>query len=942
MHWFEENLIENAIEFARQPVQAPGRKVLIEGRKGSGKSAFVDFLLSQMKRNVFIVTRVNCAKYIREPQDIIFEVLQQNSTSLKSEFRLFLKKFSKGSRSFIKNKLAKLPQFQVNESDWYEEIFSQFLNHLGEKNTLTFIFENVQNADSFQIEKLERFIDKFNYLPIQSIFTYDETGPFFREFGPCKRFILEKLSIQTTEKCIQEFFQTSPLNARLITNHLYLKTAGIPLKIRFLTNTVYKSVLGSTDDEVINIQKLQKIKISGEWDQIFQIASGEMNESALYLLGFIAHLDNPILESDLQLICKDFKLSKDLLKIWVDAGFIKKISELGGQIAFSLDFREWENWLRTNIPVEKLEKILVNVYLLVKTGKLSGNYQISHLLYDMDKLEYAIELAREEAKWLMEQNKFSQAADRLYFLVRMWDLNSDQVQDIDWILSKLSDIYLHIRAYDNAFEILKRQRLMISEKSKNEPAAEAHQKWVEVNLKMAESLIAMDAYLEARYLIRESQIKKYCDLASKGRCVEFTGDIEANLGHFEYASKNYHEAVGYYQKANKAEDILRVYKKFKQLLRNDPESFIELNTKIYGLLLRLNTKPEYLNGIWLDLIKQYMQAKEYRQAVKLCISLRRNLLQVYEPKIHFQLVLYFTEIYSQFGKWQLAISLMRREGENLYVQHRASLRVQTLIQLGMLFKEQARYGEAKTTLEQGLEICFQFDYQMQQYEIKLHLGHIYLLAHGMLRAHEYLQQAHSWASREKDKEILLLANLYLSYYELQNMRIEKARKFLRDAKKLVNLSQNLIDYLNYLFYLGAWLYAANRLDHLGSVINLMKKKSNNLPRYQATADYLLTKLNISEKNYQDAERSFRSGQKIAQKWNLPQIQYLLNCEVVRLYQASGKDGKFLPALKKTIAFFGKMKENMQDEILGTQFIQARFHQDIIQWADEYKVNQIKE
>ena len=257
MHWFEENLIENAIEFARQPVQAPGRKVLIEGSKGSGKSAFVDFLLTQLQRNVFVVTRVNCAKYIREPQDIIFEVLQQNSTSLKSEFRLFLKKFSKGSRSFIKNKLAKLPQFQVSESDWYEEIFSQFLNHLGEKNTLTFIFENVQNADSFQIEKLERFIDKFNYLPIQSIFTYDEAGPFFREFGPCKRFILEKLSIQTTEKCIQEFFQTSPLNARLITNHLYLKTAGIPLKIRFLTNTVYKSVLESTDDEVINIQRLQ-------------------------------------------------------------------------------------------------------------------------------------------------------------------------------------------------------------------------------------------------------------------------------------------------------------------------------------------------------------------------------------------------------------------------------------------------------------------------------------------------------------------------------------------------------------------------------------------------------------------------------------------------------------------------------------------------------------
>jgi len=942
MHWFEENLIENAIEFARQLVQAPGRKVLIEGSKGTGKSAFVDFLLSQMQKNVFIITRINLAKNIQEPQDIVFEFLLQNKTFLKSEFKLFLKKFNKGSREFIKKKLGKLPQFQVSESDWYQEIFSQLLNHLGEKNILTFILENVQNADSFQIDRLERFIDKFNYLPLQTIYTYDEAGPFFREFGPCKRFTLEKLSIQTTEKYIQEFFRTSPLNARLITNHLYLKTAGIPLKIRFLTNTVYKSVLESTDDEVINIQKLQKIKISGEWDQIFQIAAGQLNENAMIILGFIAQMDNPILETDLQLICKDLKFPIDILKTWEDTGFIRKISLSNGKVSFNIDFGEWEIWLRTNIPVEKLESILLRVSDLIENDKISGNYQISQLLYEINQLENAIVMAREEANWLMEQNRYSRAADRLYFLVRMWDLNSNQIRDIEWILGKLSDIYLRLGAYDNAFEILKRQRSLISEKSEKKPKPQTHQEWVEVNLKMAESLIAMDAYLEARYLIRESQIKKYCDIASKGRCEEFTGDIEASLGHFEYASKNFQSAIEYYLKTKRAEDILRVYTKSKQLLRNDPKAFIDLNKTVYQLLLGLKPKPEYLNKVLLDLIKQYMQEKKYRQALKLCINLRRNVLRIYEPKIHFQLILYFTEIYSQFGKWQLAISLMRREGKNLYVRHRPSLRVQTLIQLGMLFKEQARYGEAKTALEQGLEICFQFDFQLQQLEIKLHLGHIYLLAHGMLRAYEYLQQAHAGLAREKDREILLMANLYLSYYELQNLRIEKSRKLLRDAKKMVNLSQNLIDYLNYLFYLGAWLYAANRLDQLRSVVNLMKNRSGNLPRYQAAAEYLLTKVNLSEKKYQEAEKSFRSGQKIAQKWNLPQIQYLLNCEVVRLYHASGNKSKFLSTLKKTMAFFNKMKENMQDEILGTQFTEARFHEDIVQWADEYKVNIMKE
>jgi tetratricopeptide (TPR) repeat protein len=338
------------------------------------------------------------------------------------------------------------------------------------------------------------------------------------------------------------------------------------------------------------------------------------------------------------------------------------------------------------------------------------------------------------------------------------------------------------------------------------------------------------------------------------------------------------------------------------------------------------------------LLRLRMEEKNYQESLKLCINLRQNLLRVYEPKIYFQFTLYLTEVYSQLGKWQLAISLIRRESNNLYVQHRPNLLVQMLIQLGMLYKEQARYGEAKSVLEKGLELSIQYHYQVQQYEIKLHLGHVYLLSHAMLRAYEYLQQAYLWASKEKAQGVLLLANLYLSYYELQNKRIERSRKYLREAKQIVNVSQNMIDNLNYLFYLGAWLHAAQRANHLRSVINLMKRKSKNLPRYLAAADYLFTRLSIYEHKYREAEKSFRSGLKIAQQWNLPQIQYLLNCEVVRLYQLSGDETKFLNSLKKTLGFLKKMQKYIQDKILGTQFMEARFHQDVIQWGEEYHIN----
>ncbi|MEJ2051808.1 MAG: hypothetical protein P8Y60_18610, partial [Calditrichota bacterium] len=498
------------------------------------------------------------------------------------------------------------------------------------------------------------------------------------------------------------------------------------------------------------------------------------------------------------------------------------------------------------------------------------NYQISHLLYDIERIKSALEMAGHEAGWLMEQSKLPQAADRLYFLVRMWDLNSRQVKDIDLILGRLSEIYLRLGAYENAFEILKRQRSQVLKLTKTKPTAAIHRKWINVNLRMAETLIAMDAFQEARYLIRESQIKKYCDLPSKGKCCELIGDIEFNLGHFEYARKNYKEAINYYQQSDNAENVLKIYKKLKQLIKNDQDSFIKLNTNTYSIIIRLTTKPDYLNELLLDLLRLRMEEKNYQESLKLCINLRQNLLRVYEPKIYFQLTLYLTEVYSQLGKWHLAISLIRRESNNLYVQHRPNHLVQALIQLGMLYKEQARYGEAKSVLEKGLKLSIQYHYQVQQYEIKLHLGHMYLLSHAMLRAYEYLQQAYFWAFKEKSREVLLLANLYLSYYELQNMKIERSRKYLREAKKIINVSQNRIDNLNYLFYLGAWLYVTQRANHLRKVIDLMKKKSKNLPRYIATADYLLTKLNIYEQNFREAEKSFRAGQKIATNWNLPQ------------------------------------------------------------------------
>lgn len=941
MLWFDENLIEEATRIAQKPPEGYLRKIVIQGIAGSGKSEFIDYFLTQLPSSNTIALRENLQIRILTTKDIVSGILQQTQNTLKVKFNDFLEKFSHRVRSYISKKLIEIPLLQENQYDWYEEIFSQFLNFLGKKHDSNFIFENVNQIDRLQLERLENFIDKFDHLRIRTIFSYDPEGPFLHDFSIYQKLLLDKLSIQTVEKRIQEFFDTSPINARLITNHCYLKTGGNALKIRFLMGTIYQSLLKFEEEEFLNIKKLQSIKIKGNWENIFQIVFDHLGKSEREILALTAQLSEGVQKQDLILFLRHYKLSRDLIEAWQHSGFIIERQSRNGMRYYQINFFKWKEWLQKRIPIEELKQILLELITVAKRNKLSGKYQVSQFLYDMDEVPLAIELAKNEAEINIKENQLSAAADRFYFLVRMWDINPNQVKNIEYILLKLSEIYLNLGMFENAFEILKRQREIILQKYKIKSTPEINQEWVNVNLKMAKVLISMDAYLEARYIIRESRIKKYCDLYGKGLCSEFVGDIESNLGHEDYARKNYEDALNLYQKAGKTEDIYNIYKKLKALLQNHPLEFLRLNSQALDIISRLRIKPEYEGILLLDRVKIYLEDKDYLTSFQSCIQLRRNLQKVYEPKIRFQLALYLSEIFSQLGKWQLAISQIETESRSLYVNHRPSLKVHLLIQLGMLLKEQARYGEAKRTLEQGLELCFSYHYSREQYEIKLHLGHIYLLTHGMLRAYDYLMESYNWALDQQNQDISLLANLYLSYYELQNGRFDKARKYLRKGKKLVNLSQNEVDLLNYLFYLGAWLHEMKRYAHLQSVINLIQSKSKKTPRYQAAAYYLLTRMDISRSEYSQAEKDLKLGLRIAQKSGLPQIQYLLYCEMARLYHGQGDKLRFKRKLKLVINYLQNMQEAIEDEILGRQFFEARFHEDIFKWGQECNVFKVK-
>jgi tetratricopeptide (TPR) repeat protein len=310
-------------------------------------------------------------------------------------------------------------------------------------------------------------------------------------------------------------------------------------------------------------------------------------------------------------------------------------------------------------------------------------------------------------------------------------------------------------------------------------------------------------------------------------------------------------------------------------------------------------------------------------------------MKIYYPRLKVQLAFYMGEIYVQLGKWQLAMSILRAINKEPYVIHRPELNVQTLIQLGMIFKEQAMYGDARRILNSGMEICFRNGLHEQINEIKLHLGHIYLLVHSLLRANELLKEVHEWSERYQVTSTRFLAKLYLSYYELQQNRLDNSKKLLSGAKKILNISATNVDSLNYLFYLGLWLLKANRVSQAECVVNLMMKKAREYPRYRATSYFLMGKVFLQMEDRDKSQKMFNKAISLSRRWHFPQIQYLVLCDIARDNLQSKEERRTNSNVRKACIFIKQMTENIGDEILAAQFRESHFHEDLLHYCRQH-------
>jgi hypothetical protein len=927
MDWYSKEHYQPVTRFLEKKSEFILSALLIYGEKNSDLSGFLEELINKIPPHTVLFYRIdfNFDRYYLD--NLAYHILNGLSGTNHPLYLEFLNNFS---TNLQKNIYKKMSIWEERYSDWYRILFLQLVVYTSQNHMPVLIFENIHCLKSVELSAISALFRPLLNKDIRIICTSESENNSRHFFENTEIFRIQNLSLPQLESKVSFLYQTSAFNGRLVTNHCYMKTAGNLVKIKFLLESVYKGLLNQAKEDYLDIRHLRQIQIPTRLEKIFTLLFESQPENGRRFLVVLAYLSQPIHEQDFRKILSYFKIQKSTVREWLRGGIIAEKKSIGRRY-YLIGNTQWGKWLQSSIPVSQLKDDFFYLYLLHKKNKLKQFLYISPFLYETGEVNGAVELAKLESRELKKIGSLQHALDKLNFLVRIRFLEKKKIEGFESILEEIATLYSHLGIYENAFEILHNQQELISQLTTPEKV----KKWLRSSLQIASTLVRMDAYQEARYFIRELKVKDFCSEECQGKCLELLGDVENDLSHWKKAAQNYLLAFNLYQRTGSLENIFSVYSKLKLIYRDNLSQFDKLNHRTIKIFDNSPKKDPNYGLLLRDNIQLKLHKQNYLEAVKVAFNLRKFLRNIYEPNLSIQLGFYYSEIYVLLGKPQLAISHLGFLLNSFYITHSPYYRVQILIQLGLVHKEQFELGKALFYFNRASELCSQFRLKIEYHEIKLQIGHLYTLIYNLLHAGRFLKEADIWATTHQQSSVLLLSKLYLSYYELMRNHGEKSREWLRQAKKLVNLSNNVLDSLNYYYYLSYWLLKKNENQKASIVVLLLLRKSKNLPRYQAAAYYLLAKSYLGQKKIKKAMDNLSQCLSISEKFKLPQVQYLALCEYTRISKKSRDQAIFFDCLKKASEFIFCLAEKIEDNILKTHFLEANAHDDILEWRTRF-------
>ena len=854
----------------------------------------------------------------RHVRELLRHILQHHE----ADFQSYLQQFPIHLEGTIRQALHPddAPAGETRADDrWELHFLNEFMRYRAGRQPQLVLLDGFFEGAGEPRQQLQSILGALKEFPV----CFVSSGPReFRGAGTIANFhqiALGKRSVRETEQLVAKVLDTDPIATRLITNQLYVKSAGQAQFIRFMLEAFYRPLLENAGSDVVGELDLQRKRVSGELPDIFQALCDQLPASLSDLLAFLSRLDDPFPKSLLLTLLKPLGFGKKAYQAWLDKGLMDEVRWLGEDFV-QISWQPWKAFLRQHTSIERMRTVLE--ILKSRLGRRPQQFplELSSHFFEAGDHETALTLAFQEAQDFERFGEGRRALERYAFLRRnLFRFPSREIA-LAAVLKKMGLLQKQLGLYENAFESFRELRESLKRSQREE--------WITVSLEMADALFQMDALSEALYQIKEIKIKDSVSSYAYAFSNILMGELEQNFGHARYALRYYEKALAILPRVQDERLMMRLYAILKQIYSgaNDLDKYISLIVQINQLLPDTSSfKPE----IQLELIKCYVHRNDFAAALPHAVAAFRHSRTVFTPRIAARVRLYLAEIYGYFGKWYLSRSYLRRICQTPVLLAHPRFQVQVMTTLGIVEKELGHYGAALELLQQALDVCERQRLVREKYQIRVHLGHIYLLVHGLMRARDHLSETLTWAEAAQDEALIIQASLFLASYDLLQERLDSARNYLHKAKTTINLLNNPFDRLNYLYYEVLYFLKTGELEKARTTAEIWETDTRGIVKYENLAYWLSGKVLLQLGKLAAAEKKLLAAWQRSRQYRLPYLTFQVSRDLEALARAADDPRRAERYHRQAREAFGQLIAGVNDEILQRQIEESREYEGFL-------------
>ena len=882
---------------------------------------FIRQILADNTEEVNNILNLNLAHQPLERREDLIRVLKYITDGRHARhFEQFLERYPRRIQAMAKNfrdsDLSDMHNESGSGDHWALHFFKCFLFDYGKRRPLGIVLENLADTDRGPLRSILDMLISEPHLPVVVISSGADELAADIEDDQKLEIHLRKLSVREAENVVIDQLDTTEINARLITNHLFVKSRGDARTIKFMLRAFYEPFLPSDSEQLLDSKALTALKTAENPDSLFQRLVEELPEKTVDILSMLSRMEDPLPRVLFEALLKKEKLPRSSLEDWLSSDLINLVRHLDEDFV-CIDWAPFKEFLRQNTSMERSRSALQALGQIIPGNSSEQPVVISNQFSNVEDLGLACQSAFQEAKALSERGAHHRALDRLGFIRRNFSRSESKAPSQLEVLQMLGELQKTCGLYENAFESFREWRELLPREERDQ--------WSDVSLEMADVLLRMDALAEARYLIQELRIRESNSIRVKTYANILMGELEQNSGHAEYALKYYHIARADLHKVAEPGLTFRLYQILKDIHVGQDDRPAQEDL-IAGFLAEA-TDDHSKAFFQMESVRFYMAEGQFDAALPIAVNLYRRHEGIHSPAAAHQIRLYLAELYAYFGKWYLSRSHLQNLLSTGLLIPGPRTRLHLLLSLGIVEKEIGHYRAALDHLQEAQRLARDHHAVRESYQCRIHIGHTYLLIHNPIRAREQLLDTLEWAENSDDDELKIPAALFLSSYELHRKRVKAAGKYLEQARVGIELGGTRIDRLNYAYYFAQFKVAEDELDVALETTLAWQADSKGIIKYENMSLWLLGRIHGLRESYEQAEEALMDVLARSRRYRTPHLEFQVCKELTMIAHRRGNMEAFVRWSGAADQTFQKLAETIDDEILQRQLQESNEYEE---------------